>query len=103
MAISISTKQILQWVGGIITALLLASINYTVQVNSRHSQELQQKVDRIYDYATNHEVRMKVIEDELADHRTKILDLQLAQERLDITAEDINKARRKNETNVSSK
>lgn len=101
MAIQIQTKQILQWIGGILSAILLASINYTVQNSAKHSEELNQKVDKIYDYATNHEVRMKIIEDELADHREKILDLQLAQERLNVN--DLSTVRKKNETTLSSK
>lgn len=103
MAISITTKQILQWLGGIATALLLGSIKYTVENSSKHNEELKEKVDKIYDYATNHEVRMKVIENELQEHSIKILDLQLAQERMGATQNELQEARKKNETSVSAK
>jgi hypothetical protein len=101
MAISITTKQIGQWVVGLITAILLGSIKYSVDSYSKHNEELRNKVDKIYDYATNHEVRMKLMEDELADHNQKILDLQLAQERLGIGS--VKQIQKQNNTNISPK
>lgn len=65
---------------GVVAALLLFSIKYGVDSSTTANEELKQKVDKVYDYATNHEVRMAVIEKELEDHKQKILELQLAQE-----------------------
>jgi hypothetical protein len=101
MAISIQPKQIWQWIIGIITTLFLGSIKYSLDNYSKHNDELKEKVDKVYDYATNHEVRMKVIEDELQDHSKRILDLQLAQERLGV--ENFNEVQKTNKTSVSSK
>jgi nitrogen regulatory protein PII-like uncharacterized protein len=101
MAISIQPKQIGQWVVGIITTIFLGSIKLSLDNYSKHNDELKEKVDKVYDYATNHEVRMKIVEEELADHSKRILDLQLAQERLGV--EDFNQVRKKNRTSVSSK
>lgn len=103
MAISITTKQIFQWLGGLATALLLGSIKYSVEVSSKHNEELKQKVDKIYDYATNHEVRMKIMETEIQEHSMKILDLQLAQERLGASNNDLQSLRKQNQTSVSAK
>lgn len=103
MAVNNLTKEIVKIVLGLIVSVLLISIQWTINQNTNHNQELKQKVDKIYDYATNHEVRMKVIEDELQDHRVKILDLQLAQERLGVNKDDLNTIRKKNQSNISPK
>lgn len=103
MAVNNLTKEIVKIVLGLIVSVLLISIQWTINQNTNHNQELKQKVDKIYDYATNHEVRMKVIEDELQDHRVKILDLQLAQERLGVNEDDLNTIRKKNQSNISPK
>jgi hypothetical protein len=44
---------------------------------------------------------MKIIEDEVADHRQRILDLQLAQERLGI--QDVKQLQKNNSTSLSEK
>ena len=103
MAVNNLTKEIVKIVLGLIVSVLLISIQWTINQNTNHNQELKQKVDKIYDYATNHEVRMKVIEDELQDHRVKILDLQLAQERLGVNEQDLNNLRKENQSNISPK
>lgn len=82
MALNDLTKNLIKMGLGLFVSILLISIQWTINENSSHNLELKQKVDKIYDYATNHEVRMKVMEDEIQDHRVKILDLQLEQERL---------------------
>jgi hypothetical protein len=82
MALNNLAKDIIKMGLGLFVSILLISIQWTISRNQSQSEELKQKVDKIYDYATNHEVRMKVIENELQDHRVKILDLQLTQERL---------------------
>lgn len=81
MAISEATKETVKWLMSIVGAMLLFSIKYGVDSATAANEELKQKVDKVYDYATNHEIRMIVIEKELEDHKKKILDLQLAQER----------------------
>jgi hypothetical protein len=101
MAVNDFTKDLIKMGLGLFVSILLISIQWTISRNQSQSEELKQKVDKIYDYATNHEVRMKVIEEELQDHRVKILDLQLAQERLGV--EDLNNLRKKNNTQVSPK
>ena len=101
MAVNDLTKDLIKMGLGLFVSILLISIQWTISRNQSQSEELKQKVDKIYDYATNHEVRMKVIEEELQDHRVKILDLQLAQERLGV--EDINNLRKKNNMQVSPK
>ena len=103
MAVNNLTKEIVKIVLGLIVSVLLISIQWTINQNTNHNQELKQKVDKIYDYATNHEVRMKVIEDELQDHKIKILDLQLAQERLGVNEQDLNNLRKENQSNISPK
>ena len=101
MALNDLAKDIIKMGLGLFVSILLISIQWTISRNQSQSEELKQKVDKIYDYATNHEVRMKVIEEELQDHRVKILDLQLAQERLGF--ENINDLRKKNNTSVAPK
>lgn len=101
MAVNDLTKDLIKMGLGLFVSILLISIQWTISENSSHNEELKQKVDKIYDYATNHEVRMKVIEEELQDHRVKILDLQLAQERLGVR--DVNEVAKKNNTQVSPK
>lgn len=103
MAVNNLTKEIVKIGLGLLVSILLISIQWTINQNTNHNQELKQKVDKIYDYATNHEVRMKVIEDELQDHRVKILDLQLAQERLGVSEQDLNNLRKQNQSNISPK
>jgi len=80
MSVGEATKETIKWITGIATALLLFSIKYSVDSSTTANIELKQKVDRVYDYATNHEVRMAVIEKELEEHKQKILDLQLVQQ-----------------------
>ena len=101
MAITNLAKETIKIVLGLLASILLISIQWTINQNSNNNQQLKEKVDKIYDYATNHEVRMKVIEEELQDHRVKILDLQLAQERLGV--EDFNDLKNKNSTSVAPK
>jgi hypothetical protein len=101
MAIQVTPKQIGQWLLGIVTTIFLGSIKYSLDNYSKRSEELKQKVDKVYDYATNHEIRMKIIEDEVADHRQRILDLQLAQERLGI--QDVKQLQKNNSTSLSEK
>ena len=81
MSIGEATKETVKWIMSIVGAMLLFSIKYGVDSSTTANEELKQKVDKVYDYATNHEIRMIVIEKELEDHKQKILDLQLAQER----------------------
>jgi hypothetical protein len=73
--------EVVKWIMGILAAILLLSIKYSVDSASNESSELKEKVDKVYDYTTNHEVRVMIIEKEVQEHRQKILDLQLAQER----------------------
>lgn len=80
MSVGEATKETIKWITGIATALLLFSIKYSVDSSTTANIELKQKVDRVYDYATNHEVRMAVIEKELEEHKQKILELQLVQQ-----------------------
>lgn len=101
MAINDFTKDLIKMGLGLFVSILLISIQWTISENSSNNEELKQKVDKIYDYATNHEVRMKVIEDELQDHRVKILDLQLTQERLGVR--DLSEVSKKNHTDISPK
>jgi nitrogen regulatory protein PII-like uncharacterized protein len=101
MAISIQPRQIGQWIVGIITTIFLGSIKLSLDNYSKHNDELKEKVDKVYDYATNHEVRMKIVEEELADHSKRILDLQLAQERLGV--QDLSQVRKTNSTSVAEK
>jgi len=101
MAIALQTKQIMQWGVGIITTIFLGSIKLSLDNYSKHNDELKEKVDKVYDYATNHEVRMKIIEEELADHSKRILNLQLAQERLEV--QDLSQVRKTNTTSVAEK
>ena len=103
MAVTNLTKELIKIGLGLFVSILLISIQWTINQNTNHNEELKQKVDKIYDYATNHEVRMKVIEDELQDHRVKILDLQLAQERLGVNEDDLNTIRKKNQSSISPK
>lgn len=80
MSVGEATKETIKWITGIATALLLFSIKYSVDSSTTANIELKQKVDRVYDYATNHEVRMAVVEKELEEHKQKIFELQLVQQ-----------------------
>jgi hypothetical protein len=101
MAISIQPKQVIQWGVGIITTIFLGSIKFSLDNYSKRNEELKEKVDKVYDYATNHEVRMGIIEKELADHSKRILDLQLAQERLGL--QDVKQLQKNNSNFIVGK
>lgn len=74
-------KEIIKWVIGIIGAVLLMSLKNSYDSQNESNRKLQEKVDKVYDFSTNHEVRMAVIEKQIQEHSQKILDLQLARER----------------------
>jgi hypothetical protein len=90
-------KELLKWLLGIVGAFLVMSLKNSYDRQSETNKALQQKVDKVYDYSTNHEVRMAVIEKEIEEHKKKILDLQLARERsaffeqkLNLTKQELN-------------
>ena len=101
MANSITTREIISWGAGLLISVLTFSVKMSIDNATKRNEELKSKVDKIYDYATNHEVRMILIEKQLADHDKKILDLQLAQERFEQI--DINSQNKKNQTNLQPK
>jgi len=73
-----STKEAVKWIMGVIAALLLFSIKYSIDNNTAKANELKDKVDKVYDYTSNHEVRMAVIERELQIQGQKLLDIDMS-------------------------
>lgn len=74
-------KELIKWVMGILGAILLMALKNSYDANVENNKRLQEKVDKVYDFSTNHEVRMAVIEKQIQEHSQKILELQLARER----------------------
>ncbi len=75
------TKEAVKWIMGIIAGLLLFSIKYSVDNSTSEYSELKNKVDKVYEYTTNHEIRMMLIEKQVDKHGEAILDLQLSRQR----------------------
>lgn len=86
-------KELLKWLLGIVGGFLLMSLKNSYDNQTETNKQLQQKVDKVYDFSTNHEVRMAVIEKEIEEHKKKILDLQLARERSAFLEQNINLAK----------
>lgn len=86
-------KEIIKWLLGIGSAVLIMSLKNSYDTQAETNKQLQQKVDKVYDFSTNHEVRMAVIEKEIEEHKKKILDLQLARERTASLEQQINLAK----------
>lgn len=76
-----NTREIIKWVMGVIAGILLFSIKYSVEQNTTESTKLKEKVDKVYDYTTNHEVRMAIMEKELDKQSQTLLNLQLSEQR----------------------
>jgi predicted membrane chloride channel (bestrophin family) len=81
MRIDEGYKEILKWILGIVSAILLLSLKNSYDRQNETNKKLEDKVDKVYDFSISHEVRMVVIEEQIKEHKQKILDLQLAQER----------------------
>lgn len=86
-------KELLKWLLGIASAILVMSLKNSYDRQTETNKQLQQKVDKVYDFSTNHEVRMAVIEKEIEEHKKKILDLQLARERSAFFEQNLNLAK----------
>lgn len=86
-------KELIKWLIGIVGAIMIMSLKNSYDKQSETNKQLQQKVDKVYDYSTNHEVRMAVIEKEIEEHKKKILDLQLARERSAFYEQNMNLAK----------
>ena len=54
-------KELLKWLLGIVGGFLLMSLKNSYDNQTETNKQLQQKVDKVYDFSTNHEVRMAVI------------------------------------------
>ena len=85
-------KEVIKWVLGIASAFILMSVKNSYDTQSQTNKQLQEKVDKVYDFSTNHEVRMAVIEKQIEEHSQKILDLQLARERMQTIQHNIKEA-----------
>lgn len=77
-----ATRETVKWILGIISAILLFSIKYSIDTYTDANRELKVKVDKVYDFTTNHDVRMAIIEKELEQHRQQIFNLQISNERI---------------------
>jgi predicted nucleic acid-binding Zn-ribbon protein len=86
-------KELIKWLIGIVGAIMVMGLKNSYDKQTETNKQLQQKVDKVYDYSTNHEVRMAVIEKEIEEHKKKILDLQLARERSAFYEQNINLAK----------
>lgn len=90
-------KEFIKWIVGILGAILLMALKNSYDAQSESNRKLQDKVDKVYDFSTNHEVRMAVIEKQIDEHSQKILDLQLARER------EVNQQKLRDEIEKSNK
>lgn len=60
---------------------MLIWFKFTIDSYVESNNRLRDKVDKVYDFTTNHEVRLKTIEEQSQKNAVDILDLQLRQKK----------------------
>ena len=66
---------------GLIASIMLIWFKFTIDSYVDSNNRLRDKVDKVYEFTTNHEVRLKTVEEQNRKNAVDILDLQLRQKK----------------------
>lgn len=77
------SKENIKWVMGIIASILIAFFTFSINNWATENREVIKKINQISESSIEFRTRLAVVEREIEKDRKAILDLQLAQQRVE--------------------
>lgn len=71
-----STSETVKWIMGIFATLFMLSVKMSIDTYTETQNTNSKKIDKVYDFASDHELRIRIVEQQMKDNAVRLNNLE---------------------------